>query len=449
MPQNKNHIAAGSWHIGPQTALTLQAYLGTCVGVTIVDAQAQVGGLIHLLLPEPVSLGDQFQPQRYASSGLPLFIEALCQAGASKPNMQATIAGGALVGPLDERDLALNIGGRTTEVVEKTLNDAGIAIEKSETGGFFTCCLNLDMQTWQCAIEPAGFDKLEPAQTSPPPTPENIEQALQNLQPIPQVALKILQIIQQDEYDITQIAETVKKDQVISARTLQLCNSAMFARQIKIDSIDNALVRLGQDLLIKLIISAAIKNFFNQSGKGYSLCQGGIFHHSIGTAIVSEKIARLTGGVTPSLAYTAGLLHDIGKVVLDQFIASAYPLFYRSLHEEQHNFIEIERKELGRAHTTIGCELGQNWSFPDILIETIEHHHRPETSTINSALTHIVYLADLLMSRFHAGLEVERLNTEALNSRLAAIGLSSSQFVDIVDLIPSNVLTTADQPLPT
>ena len=107
------------------------------------DEEAGVGGLIHLLLPEPVCEDSTYQPEKYASIGFPIFLKALYEKGASNEGLTAFIAGGALVGPVEARDLTLDIGGRTVETIMRHLNAEKIHIEKSETGGFFTCSLNL------------------------------------------------------------------------------------------------------------------------------------------------------------------------------------------------------------------------------------------------------------------------------------------------------------------
>jgi putative nucleotidyltransferase with HDIG domain len=168
-----------------------------------------------------------------------------------------------------------------------------------------------------------------------------------------------------------------------------------------------------------------------------------LYHHAIGTAIIAEKIADYTGSAKPGLAYTAGLLHDIGKVVLDQAIDSAYPLFYRRLMEGEHNFSEAENEILGVDHTQVGENLARRWSFPESLCDVIRHHHRPEKATRHRELAHVVYLADLLMTRFHSGLELERLNTESLATRLETIGLTTEKFPHIVDLIPIGVFESS------
>jgi putative nucleotidyltransferase with HDIG domain len=442
----KHHVASGSYYVSRNTPLILQAFLGTCVGVALYDEEAGVGGLVHLLLPEPVSEGSSFQLEKYASTGFPIFLRALYDEGASKNRLKAFIAGGALVGPVVGRDLQLDIGGRTVEIVLSYLKEEKIQIEKSETGGFFTCCLNLDMHNWHCNIEPFGLDKVSNETESYVPSVHEIERAMEEIQPIPQVVLKILRLINEEEYDIKELTEEIRQDQVICAKTLKFCNSAIFADIKKIDSLDHALVFLGFENLVKLIISTAMGNFFGRSDSGYSLCKGGLYHHAVGTAIISEKLANLTAKVKPGLAYTAGLLHDIGKVVLDQYIASVYPFFYRQLFEEKANFSEAEKTILGIDHTEVGCDLALRWSLPDSLIDTIRHHHKPENTVRNFELTHIVYLADLLMSRFHTGLELERLCTETLSARLRTIGFSIEKFSDIVDLIPAGVFKSEPEP---
>ena len=337
----KYHVASGSFEVGHTQARILKAFLGTCVGVAVFDDAAGVGGLIHLLLPEPISSLSVDQAEKYATTGMPLFLNQLMDLGATRENMQAIVAGGALVGPLTHQDINLDIGGRSAEKVMDALHAKGIDVVRSETGGFFTCCIELDMQQWQCNIQPAGFDAVETTIAEPSPSISEIQQAIESIRPIPQVALKVLRIIEDGSYDIGKIAEEVKKDQVISAKTIQLCNSAMFAKRHEVTSLDHALVFLGQELFIKLVISAAVESYYSQSGNGYSLCKGGLYHHAIGTAMVAEKIALMTDSVVPAIAYTAGLLHDIGKAI---------------------------DHEVEGTHLTIGIDLDVRKNFPPFIV---------------------------------------------------------------------------------
>ncbi len=443
---NKYYVSSGSFEVGRTQPRLLQAFLGTCVGVVVFDTTAGVGGLIHLLLSEPISLGSMGSPEKYATTGMPLFLKQLINLGATRDNMQAVVAGGALVGPLTPQDMSLDVGGRTAEKVLAALDGEGIAVVQSETGGFFTCSIELDMQHWEWRIQPAGFDTASTQSDESSPTISDIQQAIEAIRPIPQVALKVLRIIEDGAYDIDKIAGEVKKDQVISARTIRLCNSALFSKRHDVVSLDHALVFLGQDLFIKLVISAAVQSYYNQCGNGYSLCKGGLYHHAIGTAMIAEKIAGMTEKTIPGVAYTAGLLHDIGKVVLDQYITGAYPMFYRRFQDRQSEIIDVETRILGIDHTHVGELLAIEWSLPAPLTDAIRFHHRPAETRRNDGLTTIVYLADLLMSRFHTGLELERMGTDNLTDHLARLDLSTAQFSDLVDLIPGKVFEPAMEP---
>jgi putative nucleotidyltransferase with HDIG domain len=438
------HISAGSFHVASLEPVVLEAYLGTCVGVALFDPDAGVGGLAHFLLPEPVSLDHAWQPEKYAASGMPIFLEALYKAGARPTGLRATLAGGALVGPVDDMDLNLDIGGRTAETAERILRAEGIRIEHVETGGFFACCIRMDLQDGTCRIEPSGVAGVDAARAVRLPAQGEIDRAVERLQPVPQAALKIMRLIDEEEYDTRILSAELRRDQVLSARTLQLANSVMFATRSRIESIDHALMFLGVNLFMKFVVTAAVEAFYAQSESGYSLVRGGLYHHAAGTGLVTECLARLTHTAKPGQAYAAGLLHDIGKVVLDQFVAGAAPLFYRRLIEEKApDFTQAEQAVFGTTHTEVGHRLAQRWGFPESLAEAIHCHHCPEQGDAHVELDHLVFLANLIMARFHCGLELEAQGGGRLAPRLEAIGLAIDRLPAIIDSIPLTVFEPA------
>ena len=436
----RRHVAAGSYEVSGRKDEIKEAYLGTCVGVTLCDRHAEVGGLIHLLLPEPPGMYKPPRLENYATTGLPVFIQAMCDAGANTERLEACIAGGALMGPLSETDLDLDIGGRTTEFVERILKQEGIPILKAETGGFFTCRLSLNLRTWESHIDPLGpSEGDDDEQKFERPSENTIESAIERVRPIPQIALKVIRMTRDSRRSVQAISKEFRQDQILSAKVIRLCNSAFFGVRNRVDSIDRALVLLGEKQFLQLVASAAMEDFFPKTIQGYSLCKGGLFKHALGTAMISEKLADFTGKAPTDTAYTAGLLHDIGKVVLDQYIANAYPLFYRRTQVDGVNLIVVEQEEFGADHTEVGSRLAEYWSLPESLTDTIRHHHNPEEATVNPELCHLVYLADLLMSRFLVGQELERLDTNSLRSRLKKIGIKPEQVPTIIDSIPHQI----------
>lgn len=431
----KCHVPAGSFLVHPQRPLTLQAYLNSCVGVALFDAEAGIGGLYHILLPEPVSAGAEHNREKYASTGLPLFLGRLVREGADISRLQAVIAGGALSGKVSNQDMSLDIGGRTAEVVKGILDKHGIHVTLSETGGFFTCCLNFNLETFQYEVIPAMLAKEDEGDQENGRITD-----LDDIQPIPQVALKILRMIGEDTYHITNLSQEVRKDQVISAQVLKHCNSAIFAGNGAIDSIDDALLIIGQSTLAKIVTAMAIKKLLNHSFPGYSLTKGGLYHHAIGVALVAEKVAELSGKASPFAAYSAGLTHDLGKVVLDQFVSGARPFFYREIMGRQ-NLVETENQLLKTNHTKAGYKLATKWSLPPSITNTIRFHHCPEEAPSHCELVSTVAVADTLFHMFSAGPSLHKVDMNVLARQLESLDMSIGDFPAIVDAIPPQVLS--------
>ena len=408
------HIAAGRFKAANQSAKIFQAYLGTCLGVALYDTVRKAGGLIHILLPEPIGTGTP-TPEKYASTGIPLLISALTDMGCTPENLKASLAGGALVGPISHQDIGLDIGGRSADIAQTILKENGIEIIKSETGGFFTCTLELNMKTGKTIIKPAWEQSIPPAGQFTPPAPRQIQNTINTLKPIPQTALKILRMFQEGRHGIEDITRELSQDQVLSAQTLKLCNSALFSGSIKIDTLKDAVLLLGKDMLIKTVITAAVQAYYDQAGgSGYSLCKGGLFFHAVGVANLAEQLAETSKKADGKKAYTAGLLHDIGKVVLDQFVADSAPLLFRDLGANQESFMSAEKKILGLTHCQAGGILADNWQFSSALAQVVRHHHCPESAEDAVDLVSIIYLADLLMEKFFTGFDLEKMQTQSL-----------------------------------
>lgn len=432
-------VASGNFVVGRRKKIILDAYLGTCVGVAMLDKTAGVGGLLHILLPEWTGYDKPWRAAVYATTGLPVFITALSDAGADVDRLEAWIAGGALVGPVSQRDLDLDVGGRTVDAVHSILKRRGINICNEETGGYFSCCLSVDLSRFECNIRPIVGPQHDTSDKFKKPTPEEISRTIDCVRPIPQVALKLVRIIRNHDYDMREIAAEVKQDQVISANVIRLSNSSYVGLKRKVDTIDRALVIMGEKLLLQMVLSVSMELYFSDSGQGYSLCKGGLFQHAFGTATIAEELAKFTGRADPQIAYTAGLVHDIGKVVLDKYVSAASPFFYRRPRDMTVDLYAAEKEKIGFTHPEAGALLARAWGLPDNLIDTIRHHHEPEAAAVDPDLTHLVYLADFLMSRFKVGQELERMGTDRFASRLQRIGLSTSQFPVIVDLIPQRI----------
>ena len=243
-------------------------------------------------------------------------------------------------------------------------------------------------------------------------------------------------MIHSKEITMGTIANEIRQDQVLTAKVLQLSNSAYINPGRVIESIDRALVLLGDQRILLLTLSVFTEMFYQQSENGYSLIKGGLFKHATEVAFLSEKLARFSGKAIPDQAFTAGLLHDIGKAVLDQVMAVDYPLFYRKMvGSEQGDLVGIEKEVFGYDHNEIGLRLSEKWSLPDTLKEVITYHHQPDRATQNPEMVQIVFLANILSHCYSAGQSIGSTYSADLQDTLNVLGISKEQLAVFIDSI--------------
>jgi putative nucleotidyltransferase with HDIG domain len=262
---------------------------------------------------------------------------------------------------------------------------------------------------------------------------------IQRVKPIPQAALKLIRMIHSHDYDIGDIAQVVYGDQVISARVISLCNAAVFGLPSPVNSIQRALVMLGEKQLLQVVMLASVETYFTSATQGYSLCKGGLFQHGIRTAVICSVLAQTIGKVETDIAFTAGLLHDIGKTALDQHVAAAYPFFYREMTQEHRQLISVEKELLGVTHAEVGMRLAQLWSLPEPLIECIALHHEPRAAARFPELTALVSIADGILCLFQTGEELEHIHADVMLDALDILGLRLSDMPRLIDAIPLSV----------
>ncbi len=424
---HSENIPAGEFVVDVQGNRQIGAILGTCVAIILIDRHAKVGGLYHAILPEPPSNSPlHSEDATYASHGMPNFIEAMHKAGARTEHMEAVIAGGALLGAIVRNEPILDFGGKTVEVVKRTLAGSGIRIAHAETGGYFGyhACLNLD--SFESSIESvAHIDSLK-EDTEELVNKEIVLQAVDNIQPIPQVTIKVMGMLSDEDYSVREVSNLVSTDQVLTARVLRICNSALYSPKRQISTVDHAFTYIGEKRFLQILLAMSIEPYFNAiPTNGYSLRKGGMYHHALYTARVAELLSMSLDNEDPSIAYTAGLLHDIGKVVLDQFITRQYKRFLQKVMLRKMPVIDVETAWFGMNHQEIGLQLAQTWNLPKEFHCPIGFHHAPHECEPGSQLAYLIHIADLIVTKFKAGLEIERFSTKHLANYVRELNLST------------------------
>lgn len=225
-------------------------------------------------------------------------------------------------------------------------------------------------------------------------SPQQIVESVRDLPSMPAVVMELLSSIDNEEIDIVVLAKKVSYDQALTARTLRLANSSSYGLQIKVTTIQQAITYLGFQTTRNLITAAAVTGCF-PSG----LCPGfndkAFWRHSIATAACARSLARRMR-FNQDVAFTAGLLHDIGRLVLVTADPKAYGDVIARHAREDSEWEEAERAVLGVDHVEAGAALAQHWNFSDTIRQAITYHHAPETPGAGF-LAAIVHVANAIV----------------------------------------------------
>jgi putative nucleotidyltransferase with HDIG domain len=220
--------------------------------------------------------------------------------------------------------------------------------------------------------------------------------ALEGLPPFPPVAMRVLQVLSQEDAVLRQLAELIRMDPAFSAEILRLANSAAFGFSARIDNLGRAIVLLGTERVRALTMTVAL-GIYTKHCRNNKVMQAS-WSHTLATAFLSEMLAQACA-LNRDRAYTAGLMHDIGRLGL----LVAYPAEYENLTavavENSISVLEVERGMFDIDHCEAGRWLAKDWNFPVELQETIGTHHNgwtPSRRDLNWVLQIACSMADTL-----------------------------------------------------
>ncbi len=215
------------------------------------------------------------------------------------------------------------------------------------------------------------------------------------LVPRPDIALDVLQMAYGEECNFGQLAEKIESDPSMTANMLQLANSAYFGHMRKISSIHDIVVRLGLETVKMIVITSASIGLLKNPQDAYNLDAGALWQHCHATAVLSSIIGRYARVRNSSALYTAALLHDVGKVVLNRPLQLA--LLNRADQEISGSSLAIEHALLHTDHAKVGMFLLEKWGLPAMITVPVGFHHEFQKALIHKLHTLIVHLANCLV----------------------------------------------------
>lgn len=276
--------------------------------------------------------------------------------------------------------------------------------------------------------------------------PIDIDKLLNRVDSIPNnfhIAVKVAKMLDDFNVNIQELSKVIGADQALTVQLLKLCNSAQYGFSRKIVTVSDAIARLGFKTLKSLVFVVVSKGSLNRQLAGYDLGKGELWRNSISCAVYSKYLAEISGYKDPDLAFTAGLLRDIGKLIIHEYVKSDYDNIINLVNSENIGFSEAEEKILGYNHSQVGARIAAKWNFPKVLEETIEFHHNPgkvDGKCEDKMLVNIVHVADSLSMILGMGIGNDGMMHNLDINSLEKIGIDvnsvgiESLISDMVDL---------------
>jgi putative nucleotidyltransferase with HDIG domain len=224
---------------------------------------------------------------------------------------------------------------------------------------------------------------------------EMIKQHIDSLPVLPATVTRLMKLTRDPESSAQDIMKTILPDQSLCLTILKIANSALFGRPQKVDSVKMAVAILGFNEVQNIALTKALINSFSKIDKRHQLVIDKFWQHAFVCGIAARIIAQDLH-IAPDVASMAGLIHDMGKLIMLETFCDDYAVQHWMTNFSTEEMLRDEFKTFAFTHDQVGGQLLIEWSFPDNLITAVSNHHRPEVAAEEKTLAHIIQLADLL-----------------------------------------------------
>jgi putative nucleotidyltransferase with HDIG domain len=262
----------------------------------------------------------------------------------------------------------------------------------------------------------------------------------QNLPTISTVVARLSKLIRDEAATAADFESIIRLDPSLTANLLRLANSAYFGLRREVTSVKLAVTLLGLKRLFELVTSASFARLLPARIPGYDMDATAFWRHNVSVAIIAEQLALSMQTPAPNLLFTAGLLHDVGKLAIGNLIMEEKIDLHTRLVEAQNDIIEVERSLLETDHQEVGASLAALWDLPDTVIWSARWHHMPSKAPadIDRNLVDLVHIANGLAHSSGYGNELDEVSRRIDNQAFVRIGVR-------VNTIEKVLATTEEQ----
>jgi len=227
-------------------------------------------------------------------------------------------------------------------------------------------------------------------------------QSIIQLPALPAIAIEIINMVEDPRTSASMLGRVISKDQVLTAKVLKIANSPFYGFSRKIATIDFAIIVLGFDTLKEVVMSVSlISSLSKKLTREFNSRQ--FWDHSIACGVIARALARNHGYRVIGEVFIAGLLHDIGILIINQYLFNEYKEIVKLIKQEKISLEDAEMRVLGVTHGEIGSWLAEKWNFPGQLVDTIAYHHHPIQSEQYREIVSIIHMADVLCQKLDNG----------------------------------------------
>lgn len=233
---------------------------------------------------------------------------------------------------------------------------------------------------------------------------KRITQSIIGLPTLPTVITQLIGLIDNPRTSAKEVAQLISTDQALTAKILKLANSAFYGFPREISTVDLAVVVLGFETVKSLGLSVSVlERFAAGRDDDHLFDRQKFWQHSIACGVAARMLAQKLRYRVPGEAFAAGILHDIGKLILCQYFPDEFSRVLETAQEE-HIYIGVaEQRVLGVTHAEVGSWLVEKWNLPRQLVDSVAYHHAPRRLKRNAELPSLIHLADYLCRRERIG----------------------------------------------
>ncbi len=265
---------------------------------------------------------------------------------------------------------------------------------------------------------------------------------VKDMPPLPQSITQILELTRNPKSSVQDLAKVIERDPKLAANILRLANVSYYGFSREISTISYAIVCLGLDTVKSIALNSSAQEMLNDEISAYVLEKGMLWQYSICCATCARIIAKRIRFKESEEAYIAGLLLDIGKIILSSY---AEEYFIQIIEKSKSNRVPFDRTEqevLGFDHSQIGWRIIKKWNLPRSLVEAVKYHHRPDKAKTHKKLTYIVHLADAISCMLGIGLACDSLMYVFEENALDILGLRDEDIESIMCELTDKIFDT-------